>query len=342
MKLKINKKLLTLLACNSIILLSGCDTENIESITESNIVVSSNSIDDEEVMEEEKEVIELDISEEVEEEKEEWLTPKFITYIEVEKDTDLYKDIDGTYTICSVKKYDRFIKTNTYFDDYYEVISDNICGYIKKDDSKVTVELEYPTTPIRLVKLDKGSNIYYDPLLTDLIATYDDIDVGEVYQEIDGIYSIKTNDFYGYIRKDEVTMIPDKTLAVVDISDQLVKLYRNNEVVLKAPVVTGKPSTPTRLGEYNVYSKTENRYLIGPNYKYYVNVMMSFDNGIGLHDAEYHTDSNGKKHGSRTYEEFGGETYLTNGSHGCVNMRHDDALVAAQYVQEGTKVIVKQ
>ena len=70
MKLKINKKLLTLLACNSIILLSGCDKENIESITESNIVVSSNSIDDEEVMEEEKEVIELDISEEVEEEKE--------------------------------------------------------------------------------------------------------------------------------------------------------------------------------------------------------------------------------------------------------------------------------
>ena len=70
--------------------------------------------------------------------------------------------------------------------------------------------------------------------------------------------------------------------------------------------------------------------------------MMKFDGNIGLHDAEYHTDDNGFKHGWRNRSDFGGETYIKNGSHGCVNMPHEEVMEVSEYVDLGTKVLVKK
>ena len=69
---------------------------------------------------------------------------------------------------------------------------------------------------------------------------------------------------------------------------------------------------------------------------------MPYNGGEGLHDAEYHTNLDGRKHGWRNHEEFGGQTYLTNGSHGCINMLNDDVMLVSQYVEVGTPVIVKK
>ena len=44
----------------------------------------------------------------------------------------------------------------------------------------------------------------------------------------------------------------------------------------------------------------------------------------------------------RKPDEYGGETYLTNGSHGCVNMPLDKTLELDPYVEEGTRVLVKR
>ena len=97
------------------------------------------------------------------------------------------------------------------------------------------------------------------------------------------------------------------------------------------------------VGLFQVKSETFNRDLVGPTWRSYVNVMMSFDGGIGLHDAEYHTDNDGKHHGWKEYYQFGGDYHFKNGSHGCVNMRHDDAINAStNYVDVGTKVLVKK
>ena len=45
----------------------------------------------------------------------------------------------------------------------------------------------------------------------------------------------------------------------------------------------------------------------------------------GLHDAEYHTHSDGFNHGWRDASTFGGTTYEHNGSHGCINLLNDTA-----------------
>lgn len=163
----------------------------------------------------------------------------------------------------------------------------------------------------------------------------------EVYEEVDNICLVKTNDYIGYV--DTITL--EELLGnfvVVDISNQELKLYSNNEVILTSPVVTGKPSTPSDQGLFEIYDISGPRYLVGPNYRSYVDIMMKYNGGEGLHDAQYHQHEDGFNHGWRDLEEFGGETYLTDGSHGCVNMIREDVIMVREHVDIGTKVLVKQ
>ena len=54
---------------------------------------------------------------------------------------------------------------------------------------------------------------------------------------------------------------------------------------------------------------------------------MPFNGNIGMHDANWR-------------EKFGGTEYLTNGSHGCVNLPPSAAAVIFENVQAGMPVIL--
>lgn len=163
----------------------------------------------------------------------------------------------------------------------------------------------------------------------------------EVYDILDDTCLVKTNEYIGFTTLENLEELTG-TFVVVDISSQEVKLYCNNEVILTTPVVTGKPSTPSDKGLFEIYDISHSRYLIGPNYKSYVDIMMKYNGGEGLHDAQYHTHKDGFRHGWRDASEFGGDTYLKHGSHGCINMIHDDVMTVSDYVDIGTKVLVKE
>lgn len=163
----------------------------------------------------------------------------------------------------------------------------------------------------------------------------------EVYDILDDTCLVKTNEYIGFTTLENLEELTG-TFVVVDISSQEVKLYCNNEVILTTPVVTGKPSTPSDKGLFEIYDISHSRYLIGPNYKSYVDIMMKYNGGEGLHDAQYHTHEDGFSHGWRDASEFGGDTYLKHGSHGCINMIHDDVMTVSDYVDIGTKVLVKE
>ena len=163
----------------------------------------------------------------------------------------------------------------------------------------------------------------------------------EVYDIVDGTCLVKTNEYIGFTTLENLEELTG-TFVVVDISSQELKLYCNNEIILTTPVVTGKPSTPSDKGLFEIYDISHSRYLVGPNYKSYVDIMMKYNGGEGLHDAQYHTHEDGFKHGWRDISEFGGDTYLKHGSHGCINMIHDDVMTVSDYVTIGTKVLVKE
>ena len=155
----------------------------------------------------------------------------------------------------------------------------------------------------------------------------------EKYQKIlrlstDGNYDfVQTEDMkYGYIESSKLEVLPELYVEV-DLSDQTVELYKDNDIILTTLCVTGKDSTPTRIGYFPIKYKTYDTYLKGPGYNSHVYYWMPFDGGIGLHDAAWR-------------DEFGGDIHFNNGSHGCVNMPHDAAKTIYENVSTGTKVLV--
>ncbi len=127
------------------------------------------------------------------------------------------------------------------------------------------------------------------------------------------------------------------TYVEVDIPNQHVYLYVNGELLLDTECVSGLESssgrrTPT--GIYQIYSKEKNRDLKGrlneegvPSYVSHVNFWMPFYGGYGLHDASW-----------RSY--FGGDIYLSSGSHGCVNLEYSAAETLYNNVSIGTYVVI--
>lgn len=115
----------------------------------------------------------------------------------------------------------------------------------------------------------------------------------------------------------------------VDLTNQMVYVYKNGELVVSSQCVTGCISkghgTPT--GVYSIFSRDKDRYLRGDGYKSWVNFFIPFNGGIGFHDASWRST-------------FGGNIYLYSGSHGCINMPYSAAKKLYENVTLDEKVIV--
>ena len=136
---------------------------------------------------------------------------------------------------------------------------------------------------------------------------------------------IKTPNYIGYVSNSSLQDINSK-LIEVDLSDQIITLYYNNDILIRSNIVSGKNTTPTNIGSFKIMSKETDRYLKGSDYNVHVDYWMPFDGGIGLHDSNR--------------KEFGGNIYKKNGSHGCVNLPHDVAEYIYNNIETGTKVLV--
>ena len=138
-----------------------------------------------------------------------------------------------------------------------------------------------------------------------------------------------TNDGnFGYTDINLLETLPE-TYAEVDISDQKVYCYYQGELVLTADCVTGIPTYGTTKGTNKGYTeingKAYDTKLMGGAP---AEIFISFNpDGEGFHDARWRS-------------QFGGDIYLTNGSHGCVNMRLEDVKVLDNYLKAGDYVLV--
>ncbi len=120
------------------------------------------------------------------------------------------------------------------------------------------------------------------------------------------------------------------TYVEIDISNQILYYYENGTRRFTTSIVTGNHrlghDTPT--GVYHILGKQRNITLVGQGYASPVKYWMNFiGNSIGLHDANWRSS-------------FGGSIYLTNGSHGCVNI--PPAVMPELYgmVSVGTPVVL--
>ena len=170
------------------------------------------------------------------------------------------------------------------------------------------------------------------------------LSLGDIYQYtsvkvVDGTnwYKVSINDESGYIKGSYV----EKNFIVVDISQQKLILYKNNQVLLNAKVVTGTYNNHDTPTGYNVLKKknlVDGKYLIGYkpdgtlDYKSWVDYWMPFitKRGIGFHDASWRTSS-----------EYTNTRYMYDGSHGCVNMQKNDASKLFNNITNDIAVIIR-
>ena len=120
----------------------------------------------------------------------------------------------------------------------------------------------------------------------------------------------------------------DNYSITIDTENQVLYVYNNGNLVLSTPVTTGKDSTPTPKGYFNVLAKQTDQTLIGADYEADVSYWMPIYGGVGIHDASW-----------RSY--FGGSDYHTYGSHGCINVEPGAMSTIYSLVQEGASVEVK-
>lgn len=126
------------------------------------------------------------------------------------------------------------------------------------------------------------------------------------------------------------------TYIEVDLSDQHMYYYQDGSIIFDSDIVSGNMSYADRQtppGIFTLYYKKSpdvlrGRQLEDGKYEYEtpVNYWMPFNGGIGFHDASW-----------QPY--FGGDRYLSGGSHGCINLPPENAAILYDIIQYGVPII---
>ena len=120
-----------------------------------------------------------------------------------------------------------------------------------------------------------------------------------------------------------------RSYVEADLTNQHLYLYYKGNLVLETDFVSGDMRVSgniTPQGVFGLTYKTKNAVLRGANYETPVSYWMPFHGNFGMHDATWRS-------------EFGGDIYLTNGSHGCLNLPLDKAAELYSYLYTGYPVI---
>lgn len=123
------------------------------------------------------------------------------------------------------------------------------------------------------------------------------------------------------------------TYVEISIAAQTMWCYKDYELVVETPVVTGNPNkgNATPSGSVWAFDCHKSPATLGTldtmGYSSDVTYWMSFTGNVGIHDATWRST-------------FGGNIYTSNGSHGCVNTPYEAAKTIYNTVNVGYPVFV--
>lgn len=170
-----------------------------------------------------------------------------------------------------------------------------------------------------LALFDDNNNVVY------MVEKYEKLTVTKIFEN--KVECLTTDGYSGYTDFYLLEKLPE-TYAEVDISMQKVYCYYQGELVLVADCVTGIPTYGTTKGTNKGYTEINGKsYNTTLMLDTPAEIFISFNpDGEGFHDSKR--------------SQFGGDIYLTNGSHGCVNMRLEDVKVLDKHLKAGDHVLV--
>lgn len=115
----------------------------------------------------------------------------------------------------------------------------------------------------------------------------------------------------------------------INLTAQHLFVYKDGELVVESDLVSGcvAKNHTTPGGAFAVTYKTRDAVLRGADYATPVSYWMPFNGDIGMHDL-------------KSRKAFGGDIYLTNGSHGCINLPFAEAEKIYETIDKGWPVLV--
>ena len=118
------------------------------------------------------------------------------------------------------------------------------------------------------------------------------------------------------------------TYVEVNITKQHLWFYKDGKLITQGDIVTGNinKGCSTQLGIYPLNYKQRNATLKGFGYNSPVQYWMPFNGNIGIHDASWRNN-------------FGGDIYKNNGTHGCVNVPLYLAKAIYEKINSGIPII---
>lgn len=119
------------------------------------------------------------------------------------------------------------------------------------------------------------------------------------------------------------------TYVEINLTAQHLFFYKDGELVIESDFVSGniKKEYGTPVGTYPIQYRQRNATLVGEDYETPVSYWMPFNGNIGMHDAPWR-------------REFGKDIYMTNGSHGCINLPPNVAKTIYEGIARGVGVYV--
>lgn len=221
--------------------------------------------------------------------------------VDGEMNVTFNQDAVRAHIAALAEKYDTIWKTREFTTANGNVVSVNPGTYGWEIDQ----ETEYAALT---ANIQNAETVTREPAYFSVAATHEPMDMGNTYAE-------------------------------VDLSAQHMWLFQGGQVVLDSDVVTGNPNIwnrETPSGVYSILELQQNKTLVGeivpetgePEYETPVSFWMRVTwSGIGFHDATW-----------QPY--FGGSLYLSNGSHGCINMPYGQAQALYSMLTIGTPVVI--
>lgn len=163
-----------------------------------------------------------------------------------------------------------------------------------------------------------------------------DAEVAQLTQEIQSGTQIVRDPVYEMTANTHGYNDIGSTYIEVDLSAQHMYYYQNGSIIFDSDFVSGLMSYPDRQtpsGIYTLYYKKSPDVLRGKQladgkyeYEQPVTYWMPFNGGVGFHDANW-----------QPY--FGGDRYLTGGSHGCINLPPSSAAVLYDIIQYNVPIV---
>ncbi len=179
-------------------------------------------------------------------------------------------------------------------------------------------------------------------------------EVAEVYAQTEDYYLVKSCGSFGFIQKKYCQSLGD-TYIIVDISDQTLKMYVDDKLFVYTYVTTGKKSTPTYCGIFDVYKMGTDVYW--KEFNVTVKYAMAFNRGANLHSwpgEKKKKKENGEEDNTDFQKQFLTALYYADNkmfgpdipndkrSHGCVRTPKVQMQAIYEKSEVGTPVLVKK